>query len=129
MFGITRNYSYSVNTTGFAGTNNPNNPDHYKKNELEREFVLRRVKELFGEPPEGSFLKWQANEHDFGTYYDLAVFWPKFMDELLELKISRWIDKVESHDWEEEEKQLVILWDAKNTNELIDDNQVFDIIE
>lgn len=130
MFGsISRNYCYTVNTTGFAGTQNPNNPDHHLKNELEREFVLRRVNELFGEPPEGSFLKWQCNDHDFGYYYDLAILYPKFWDEVKELKVSRWIDKVESHDWETEELELQNLWDMRSLEKLNKDTEAFDLID
>ena len=122
------NDSYAISTVGFSGTDASNNPDHFEKNAMEKEFVMRKVKELFGRNPEGSFLRWKGYPHDFGTYYELTITWNN-CDEKFDTKVWNWINKVESYNWEKEEEELAMLWDIKNTDELEKDNKMLGIIE
>jgi hypothetical protein len=124
MFGVTE--SCQISTTGFAGTSE--SPDHYEKNKMEKEFVLCRVKELFGSNPEGSFLRWEGYPHDFGTYYELTLKW-RPGNEKLEQKCYDWINKIEDHDWEKEQEQLESQWDIQNMKDLDTDNEVFNHLE
>ena len=125
MFGLTME-SQQITTTGFAGTSDC--PDHYEKNKMEKEFVFDRVRKLFGEPPEGPYLKWKGNEHDFGMYYELTIFWdPRWINN--DDKVWDWINKVESHDWETEENELKEMWVMHEVDDLSKDNEVFKLID
>ena len=118
--------SQQISTTGFAGTTS--SPDHYEKNKLEKEFVLCRVKELFGRNPEGSFLSWKGYPHDFGTYYELTIKWPEWEEKIAD-KVYKFVNEIESHDWEVEQEQLESQWDIQNMKDLDTDNEVFNHLE
>src|SRR3990167_5482698 len=112
---LSNNESYPISTTGFAGTTN--SPDHYEKNKFEKEYVLRKTNELFGDPPPGSQLHWKGYEHDFGMYFEMTLSWNS-NDEKLYAKCWEWINHVEIHDWDNQEHELREFWNVHEAGAL-----------
>jgi hypothetical protein len=119
---------YYIGCAGFAqvGAN-----DYYSKQRFEAKFLKDYIFRNCGKPPEGSWLSWQPNPHDFGTYHDLHY---KANEENKSHRL--YLTKLESIDLEE---LLLLIKQAYKfstaegrmyTDEEIDrDNEIFQLLE
>ena len=122
---LLNNESYQISTTGFAGTTE--SQDHYEKNKFEKEYVLNKIRTLFGKPPSGSYMKWKGYEHDFGMYYEATIFWNS-NNEKLDEKVWDFIGKIEEYNWDLEDARIAELWDIRDIEQLEKENEIINLI-
>jgi len=117
-----------IDSTGFAQVGQP---DYDEKQRFERKYLKYRIFELIGNPPEGSYLKWTANQHDFGTYHDIVYHY-----NIEKESHFKYLQKLEGLDMDKIEIGCQSNWDAQQLSQPMqflefphEDNKVFDLIE
>lgn len=93
---------YEVGVVGFAQCGSD---DYYIKHRLEEIWMRKRIKEKFGETPEGSILRWKGSNHEFGTYYTMYYYCNPQDPEHMAFQ-----EKLEDHDWEKYQESLEGRW-------------------
>lgn len=113
--------------TGFAQVGSD---DFYEKEAFEKKYLKFRIHELIGSPPPGAMLKWNANQHDFGTYHDMLYCYNPSLP-----NHEKYRQKLENLDMEKMERSIQSNWDAMKMempmnflSQLDEDNKVFDLI-
>lgn len=90
-----------------VGVNDPHN------SRLEYEAIKSQIIRQFGEPPEGVSFRFKPCQHDFGTYYQLIIYYLEDMSPESEEEIHPSYDyvlKVEGNfpqEWDEEAKKFL----------------------
>lgn len=127
-FNATTNEYAHIDSLGFAqvGRN-----DYDLKQRFEKKYLKYRIFELIGNAPKDSFIKWTANQHDFGTYHDMIY---HYNDD--NKAHVAYLAKMESIEMENLEAGCQSNWDAQQMGQSLtfldyphEDNKVFDLIE
>jgi len=115
---------------GCAGFAQVGADDYYSKQRFEAKFLKEYIFNECGKPPEGSWLTWQPNPHDFGTYYDLH-----YMANMDNKKHVTYISKIERIDFDslipfiEQAYNQATVEDKVFTDEEIErDNEIFKFV-
>jgi hypothetical protein len=117
-----------IGCAGFAqvGAN-----DYYAKQRFEAKFLKEHIFKNCGKPPEGSWLSWQPNPHDFGTYHDLH-----YMADMENKKHMSYIAKIERIDFDELVPLIEQAYNHANAvdraysdEEIERDNEIFKLLE
>ncbi len=116
---------------GCAGFAQVGRNDYYEKQRFEAKFLKEYIFKECGKPPENSWLTWQSNPHDFGTYYDLH-----YMADMENKKHMAYIAKIERIDFDslipyiEQAYNFSTAEGKEFTQEELDsDNEIFKLIE
>jgi hypothetical protein len=68
----------------------------------------------FGPPPEGAYYKIRSNPHDFGTYYELAIFYDEHNEEAVAYAFN--VERQYPQVWDAQARQALGLtpqgWDS-----------------